>query len=63
MSAASPMLDIPEVRARISPVTVAQYHQFPEFNANGRRIELVRGIVIEKMSRSAIRVRLAELFN
>jgi Uma2 family endonuclease len=54
MSAASIMLDIPEVRARISPVTVAQYHQFPEYNANGRRTELVRGIVIEKMSKSPL---------
>ncbi len=54
MSAASLMLDIPEVRARISPVTVAQYHQFPEYNANGRRTELVRGIVIEKMSKSPL---------
>lgn len=54
MTAASLMLEIPEVRARISPVTVAQYHQFPELNANGRRTELVRGIVIEKMSKSPL---------
>ena len=52
MSASSLMLDIPEVRARISPVGVAQYHQFPEFNENGRRTELIRGVVIEKMSKS-----------
>ncbi len=54
MSAASQMLDLPEVRARISPVEVAQYHQFPEFNANGRRTELIRGVVIEKMSKSPL---------
>ncbi len=48
------MLDLPEVRARVSPVEVAQYHQFPEFNANGRRTELIRGIVIEKMSKSPL---------
>lgn len=54
MSAASAMLDLPEVRARISPLTVAQYRQLPEFNEHGRRTELIRGIVIEKMSKSPL---------
>ena len=54
MTAAAQMLEIPEVRARISPVTVAQYHDFPERNENGRRTELIRGIVIEKMSKSPL---------
>jgi len=53
------MLDIPEVRARISPVSVAQYHQFPEFNANGRRTELIRGIVFEKESKSPLHSSIA----
>lgn len=53
------MLEIPEVRARISPVDVAQYHQFPEFNANGRRTELIRGVVIEKMSKSPLHSSIA----
>jgi Uma2 family endonuclease len=59
MSAASLMLDIPEVRARISPVTVEQYRQFPELNANGRRTELIRGIIIEKMSKSPLHSSIA----
>ena len=54
MTATAQMLEIPEVRARVSPVTVAQYHQFPERNENGRRTELIRGIVIEKMSKSPL---------
>ena len=54
MSAASEMLDLPEVRARISPITVAQYRHLPEFNEHGRRTELIRGIVIEKMSKSPL---------
>ena len=54
MSATSQMLEIPEVRARISPVEAAQYHQFPEFNANGRRTELIRGVVIEKTSKAPL---------
>ncbi len=54
MSAASQMLEIPEIRARISPVTAEQYHQFPELNSNGRRTELIRGFVIEKKSKSPL---------
>lgn len=54
------MLNLPEIRDRISPVEVAQYHQFPEFNANGRRTELIRGIVIEKMSKSPLHSGLAK---
>lgn len=42
MTAAAQMLEIPEVRASISPVTVEQYHGFPEFNGNGKRTELIR---------------------
>ncbi|MEQ1854579.1 MAG: Uma2 family endonuclease [Chthoniobacteraceae bacterium] len=54
MTAAAEILEIPEVRARISPFTVEQYHQFPEFNENGKRTELIRGVVIEKMSKSPL---------
>ena len=55
------MLEIPEVRARVSPVAVAQYHQFPEFNENGRRTELIRGVVIEKMPKSPLHASIAKL--
>ena len=48
------LLEIPEFRRRVSPVTVEQYHTFPERNENGRRTELIRGIVIEKMSKSPL---------
>ncbi len=55
MSAVADMLEIPEVRARVSPVSVAQYHRlFPEFTENGRRTELIRGVVVEKMSKSPL---------
>ncbi len=55
------MLNLPEVRARVSPVEVAQYHQFPEFNARGRRTELLRGIVVEKMPKSPLHASIAKL--
>src|SRR6266446_533210 len=50
----SPIVEIPEVRRRISPLSVEEYHRLDEFNENGRRTELIRGIVIEKMSKSPL---------
>lgn len=52
------ILDLPEVRACVSRMSVALYHQTPEFNQNGRRTELIRGIVIEKMSKSPLHSRI-----
>jgi len=46
------ILEIPEVRRRVSPLSVEEYHRLGEFNENWRRTELIRGIVIEKMSKS-----------
>jgi Uma2 family endonuclease len=48
------VLDVPEIRERVSPLSVAEYHQLGEFNENGRRTELIRGIIIEKMSKSPL---------
>ncbi|HEX7862911.1 MAG TPA: Uma2 family endonuclease [Verrucomicrobiae bacterium] len=48
------ILDIPGVRERISRLSVEEYHRLDEFNENGRRTELIRGIVIEKMSKSPL---------
>ncbi|MCI0535343.1 MAG: Uma2 family endonuclease [Verrucomicrobiales bacterium] len=50
----SAILEIPEVRQRVSPLSVQEYHQLAEYNENGRRTELIRGIVIEKMSKSPL---------
>jgi len=61
------ILDLPEVRQRISPLTVEEYGRLDEFNENGKRTELIRGIVIEKMSKSplhaSIVIRLVELMS
>jgi len=48
------ILDIPEVRQRVSRLSVNEYHRLDELNVNGRRTELIRGIVIEKMSKSPL---------
>ena len=50
----SALLDIPEVRQRLSRLSVEEYHRLDEFNENGRRTELIRGFVIEKMSKSPL---------
>jgi Uma2 family endonuclease len=48
------ILEIPEVRQRLSRLSVREYRRLDEFNENGRRTELIRGIVIEKLSKSPL---------
>ena len=48
------ILEIPEVLQRISRLSVEEYHRLDEFNEHGRRTELIRGLVIEKMSKSPL---------
>ena len=55
----SAILEIPEVRRRVSRLTVEEYHQLDEFNSNGRRTELIRGIVLEKTRKIPLHVGLA----
>ncbi len=55
----SSILDLPEVRDRVSPITVKDYHRLSEFNEHGKRTELIRGIVIAKMSKSSLHSWLA----
>src|SRR5437667_2920198 len=57
----SGILEIPEVRRRVSPLSVAEYERLDEFNENGRRTELIRGIVIEKMAKSPLHAYLSKL--
>jgi Uma2 family endonuclease len=48
------ILEIPEILQRISRLTVEEYRRLDEFNEHGRRTELIRGLVIEKMSKSPL---------
>lgn len=57
----SAILEIPEVRRRVSRLSVAEYHRLDEFNENGHRTELIRGIAIEKMSKSPLHRTIASL--
>jgi Uma2 family endonuclease len=54
------ILEIPEVRQRVSPLSVEEYHKLGEYNENRRRTELIRGIVIEKMSKSPLHAAVAK---
>jgi Uma2 family endonuclease len=54
------ILDIPEVRQRVSRLSVAEYHRLDEFNEKGHRTELIRGILIEKMSKSPLHAAIAK---
>jgi len=54
------LLDVPQIRERFSPISVAEYHQLGEFNENGRRTELIRGIILEKMSKSPLHYAMIE---
>jgi len=57
----SAILEIPEVRQRVSPLSVEEYHRLDEFNEKGNRTELIRGILIEKLSKSPLHSSLAKL--
>ena len=55
------ILEIPEVRRRVSSLSVEEYHRLGEYNERGRRTELIRGIIIEKMSKSPLHRFIASL--
>jgi Uma2 family endonuclease len=56
----STILEIPEVRSRVSRLSVEEYHRLDEFNENGRRTELIRGFIIEKMPKSPLHCAIAK---
>jgi len=53
------ILELPEVRERVSRISVADYHKMDEFDESRKRTELIRGIVLAKASKSALHRRLA----
>jgi len=55
------VLDQPDLRQRISRLSVAEYHQLGEYNERGKRTELIRGIAVEKMSKSPLHGTIASL--
>ncbi len=60
----SPMLSVldePAFRQRVSRLSLQEYHQLGEYNGNGKRTELIRGFVIEKMSKSPLHGTIASM--
>jgi Uma2 family endonuclease len=48
------LLEMPEVRELFPPVSVAEYHRQVEAGLLGKNKELIRGIIINKVSKSAL---------
>jgi len=51
------ILELPEVRERVSPLSVEEYHRLGEYNEHGRRTDLIRGIIIQKMSKTPLHLK------
>lgn len=52
------VLDDPAIRARVHVISVADYHTMIERGAVGENIELLRGSLFQKMSKSALHSRI-----
>lgn len=50
----STILDLAEARERVKRWTVAEYERFTELGAFKKNVELIRGIIVEKMSKSPL---------
>ncbi len=55
----STVLDLPEVRERVKRWSVKEYERFTELGAFDKNVELIRGFIVEKMSKSPLHVALA----
>ncbi len=69
ISAATPLtpaLDVlaaPEVRRQLHRLSVDEYHRLGEQGIIGERTELIRGVVVDKMSQSPLHVFLVQLLS
>ena len=52
------VLDDPAIRARVHAISVADYHTMIERGAIGENLELLRGALVEKISKSSLHSRL-----
>jgi Uma2 family endonuclease len=55
------ILDLPEVRSRVSRLSVDFYHQLNELHSELPRTELIRGIIIQKMPKSPLHTSINNL--
>lgn len=54
------ILDMPEVRARLAPLSVGAYEALVEMGALAKRAELIRGWIVQKMSKSPLHRKLTK---
>ena len=57
-NATSAILEIPELRARLSPLSVEAYEALAKIGALDKRAELIRGMILKKMPKSPLHRRL-----
>ncbi len=56
------VLEIPEVRRRVEPVTIERYHRMIELGFfTDKPVELINGVIVEKISKSALHLYLVDL--
>jgi Uma2 family endonuclease len=58
----SAILDLPEVRAHVSRLSVTAYEALAEMGVLEKRAELIRGIIITKRPKSPLHCKLAKWF-
>ena len=58
----SAILELPEVRARVHPLSVDIYEQLVEQGKMEPGVELIRGVIVEKMTKSSLHFSLTDLF-
>jgi len=48
------MLEQPAIRKQVQPLTVETYHRLGELGLLGEKVELLRGVIVQQMSKSPI---------
>ena len=56
----SAILEIPEVRARLAPLSVEVYEALTEMGVLDKRAELIRGMIVKKMPKSPLHRKLTK---
>lgn len=54
MGSMTALLDLPDVRERVHRLSVSDYHRLGELGMISEDVELLRGIIVEKMSKSPL---------
>lgn len=56
----SAILELPEVRARLKRLSVETFEALADMGAVGKRTELIRGLIVEKMPKSPLHTKLVK---